>query len=89
MTGEAEEISLLGEFKVDMFITTVKSITKNINKIRITVNVYVLDYDCFPSLSLNVMKVDNRYVQTVYVHVRLAEYMIHEALYKYLQTFSF
>lgn len=48
MTGGAEEISLLGEFEVDKFITTVKSIIKNINEIRITVNVndktIVLDF---------------------------------------------
>lgn len=48
MTGGAEESSLLGEFEVDMLITTVKSITKNITKTRITVNVndktIVLDF---------------------------------------------
>lgn len=50
MTDGTEEISLLWEFEVDIFITTVKSITKNITKIRITVNVndntIVLDYGC-------------------------------------------
>ena len=75
MTGEAEEISLLGEFEVDIFITTVKSITKNITKIRITVNVYdktiVLDYGCFLSLSLNVIKLGNCYVQTSHKKVYL------------------
>ena len=69
MTGGAEEISLLGEFEVDKFITTVKSIIKNINEIRSTVNVndktIVLDFGkLFPFSFTHVMKLDNRFVQT-------------------------